>query len=157
MTAPNTPQSRISPEMEAQFKKQRFALINKIKNLRFERNKLKGVKNTGPQWDAFTTQIDEVQKQIDFIGKSLGIKPKVNLHFTPPGAPQGVPYSEVKKQQVREGRNRAKPNRRSHRHNRMSHVAGDDARKASVPTQPAEVLVGSHMTPANPAPTPTNK
>ncbi|QYN79925.1 DNA repair protein [Kosakonia phage Kc263] len=115
-------ETRINENTQAQFKAQRFALINKIKELRAERNKLKGVKNTGPQWETLTNQIDEVQNQIDFIGKSLGIKPKANMHFTPAGAPQGMPYSEVKKEQVREGRNQGKPNRRSHRSNRQAHA-----------------------------------
>lgn len=108
---------RINRDLLAQFKEQRFGLISKIKALREERNKLKGVKNTGPQWEALTAQIDEVQKQIDLIGKSLGIKPKANHHQQPTGTKPGVPYNQVKKDQVRAGRDPSKPNRRSHRGN----------------------------------------
>lgn len=108
-------ETRINEHMQAQFKEQRFALINTIKELRAERNKLKGVKGTTAQWDALTAKIDDVQKQIDLIGKSLGIKPRGSLHMPPAGTPQGVPYKEVKKAQVRAGRDLDKSRRRSHR------------------------------------------
>lgn len=111
----NNIESGVNREMVMQFKQLRSDLINTIKELRAERNKLKGIKGTTAQWDTLTAKIDDVQKQIDLIGKSLGIKPRGSLHMPPPGTPQGVPYKEVKKAQVRAGRDLDKSRRRSHR------------------------------------------
>lgn len=113
MTTPNAPQTRINPDMEAQFKKERSKLIKKIKAQRAERQLLVGVKNTGMQWDAITAQITETQEQIDSLTRSLGMTVK---EF----APQPTSGQVAAEQRKQGKRDYSKPNRRSHRHSRIN-------------------------------------
>lgn len=152
ITPNNVPKNRINPDMEAQFKKERSNLIKKIKAQRAERQKLVGVKNTGPQWDAITAQINETQVQIDSLTRSLGMTVK---EF-PPQPTSGQVAAQQKKQNGK--RNFDKPQRRSHRHNRISHVNNLDNRKTRATTVKEELLVGNYVTPPKLWPTPnTNK
>lgn len=152
MTAPTTvPQNRINPDMEAQFKKERSNLIKKIKGQRAERQKLIGVKNTGPQWDAITAQINNTQVQIDSLTRSLGMTVK---EF-PPQPTSGQVAAQQKKLSGK--RDFGKPQRRSPRHSRISHIKNLDNRK-TLPPQGGEPYVGSHTVPPKLWPTPnTNK
>lgn len=99
---PFTPAPRMNV-LKDQLKEQRFGLITKVKALREQRQALKGVKGSGQQWAELCAQIDELQAKIDMLSKSLGLPVKSNHHQQPVGTKPGIPYSEVKKQQVRDG------------------------------------------------------
>lgn len=66
--------------MKDQFKQQRKEQIAKIKDLRAQRNELKGKKNTTEAWNKLTSEIEAVQNNINMLSKGLGItvKPPFN-------------------------------------------------------------------------------
>lgn len=94
--------------MEKQFREKRRILIEQLKLVREERLTLKGVSGTGARWNELTGEMVELQRQVDFLSKSMGLPVKTNHHQQPKGSPRGVPYNQIKKQQVAAGRKNSK-------------------------------------------------
>uniref|UniRef100_A0AAU8KXN3 Uncharacterized protein n=1 Tax=Pantoea phage Survivor TaxID=3232176 RepID=A0AAU8KXN3_9CAUD len=72
--------------MKDAFVKARKDLIEEVKALRADREKLRGVSGTQVEWRELTAKIAEKQAQINGINDSLGIKNKTFPPLTKPGA-----------------------------------------------------------------------
>lgn len=93
--------------MKAQFKAERFTLIEKVKALRVKRTALKGIKGTTNQWDALTKEIEEVQAKIDLLSKAMGLPVKDK-----PAASSAPSYTQAKAKRsyhLRKARRNDKP------------------------------------------------
>ena len=72
--------------MKDAFVKARKDLIEDVKALRADREKLRGVSGTAVEWRELTDKIAEKQAQINKINESLGIKNKTFPPLDKPGA-----------------------------------------------------------------------